>query len=68
MSKIRNRQLELPILVDVKGKSSEAAPGGQPVATSSQVASGFHKPASADDQSIYQSISNNYFRSAAKKA
>jgi trans-2-enoyl-CoA reductase len=71
MNKARQRQLELPVLVNVNGKSSGAGSSERSAALASQaatVASGFHKPASADDQSIYKSISDSYFEAPAKQA
>lgn len=64
MTKIRPRQLELPVMVDVNGKATTRFAGDVAVGLSSQsctVDTGFHKPASADDQSIYKAISDNYF-------
>lgn len=66
--KISPRQLELPVMVDVNGKV-RATVSGQSISTESHsliVDSGFHKPASADDQSIYKAISDNYFTDAPK--
>ena len=71
MTKTRPRQLELPVMVDVNGKA-QAGPASDRSASSasrsSEVDTGFHKPASADDQSIYKAISDNYFSSRAKQA
>lgn len=64
MTKIRPRQLELPVMVDVNGKATPRLAGGAAEASSSQshtVDAGFHKPAPPDDQSIYKAISDNYF-------
>ena len=71
MTKMSQRQLELPVLVDLNGKSSARSTDGRPAGTLSQqgmVDVGFHKPASDDDQSIYKAISDNYFRATAKQA
>lgn len=69
MTKTSPRQLELPVMVDVNGKVRAIAASGQSTSTESRsliVDSGFHKPASADDQSIYKAISDNYFAVAPK--
>lgn len=70
MTKTRPRQLELPVMADVNGKAQAGAPSGRPIASSTRTASdaGFHKPASADDQSVYKAISDNYFNATAKQA
>lgn len=64
MSNKRQRQLELPILTDVNSKQAPGA-GNNLSELAKQVTpsteGNFHKPASADDQSIYKSISDNYF-------
>lgn len=70
MSKIRHRQLELPVLSNVIGKAGESS-GKMTTVPSTQsvsVADGFPKPASTEDQSIYKSISDSYFGAAAKQA
>lgn len=72
MTKTRPRQLELPVMVDVNGKTAPGLAGGS--VSSGEIgtgnfSAGFHKPASTDDQSIYKSISDNYFvGSTAKQA
>lgn len=71
MTKTRPRQLELPVMVDLNGKAAPGSAGnrvtgGKPGA--GNVSAGFHKPASPFDQSIYKSISDNYFGVAAKQA
>jgi len=71
MTKTRPRQLELPVMVDVNGKVAPGSAGGRLASDESQVGNvsvGLHKPASAGDQSIYKSISDNYFGSTAKQA
>ncbi len=69
MTKTRPRQLELPVMVDVKGKVALGSSRGKTVTTEgSKLSAGFHKPASADDQSIYKAISDNYFTPTAKQA
>ncbi len=70
MSKIRHRQLELPVLANVNGKAGESSgrTATVPSSQSATVTGGFHKPASADDQSIYKSMSDSYFGTTAKQA
>lgn len=71
MTKTRPRQLELPVMVDVNGKAVPGSTGGTVAGNETRagnLSAGFHKPASADDQSIYKSISDNYFGAAAKQA
>lgn len=71
MTKTNPRQLELPVMVDVNGKAAPGSSGGKVADSESEDSNfpaGFHKPASADDQSIYKSISDNYFRVVAKQA
>lgn len=70
MTKTRQRQLELPVMVDVNGKAQAGVPSGRSVTSSARSTSdaGFHKPASADDQSVYKAISDNYFNAPAKQA
>lgn len=69
MTKARPRQLELPVMVDVKGSKAQAdtSQGRHDALSSCAVNQGFHKPASMDDQSVYKAISDNYFRAAAKQ-
>ncbi len=70
MTKTRPRQLELPVMVDVNGKAAPGSTGGRAAASDSgagNFSAGFHKPASADDQSIYKSISDNYYFGATAK-
>lgn len=70
MTKSRLRQLELPVMVDVNSKAMTGSATRRVPHTNSQPslsASEFHKPASAADQSIYKAISDNYFKSAAKR-
>lgn len=71
MTKVRPRQLELPVMVDVNGRAQAGTSGDRPAPSSScahSVDAGFHKPASADDQSVYKAISDNYFNATAKHA
>ena len=70
MTKARPRQLELPVMVDVKGSKIQAATsqGRHEALSARSINQGFHKPASADDQSVYKAISDNYFSAAAKQA
>lgn len=71
MTKTRPRQLELPVMVDLKAKATAGSAAGKvpgSEASASTFSPGFHKPASVDDQSIYKAISDNYFKSAAKQA
>lgn len=67
MTKARPRQLELPVMVDVKG-SKVPADTSQGRLSASFINQGFHKPASVDDQSVYKAISDNYFNPAVKQA
>jgi len=71
MTKTKHRQLELPVLTNVNGKptrivSEERVSGS--VTGPVHDREGFHKPATADDQSIYKAISDNYFGGTAKQA
>lgn len=71
MTKTRPRQLELPVMVDVNGKATTGSVASRTAAADSDAnatSPGFHKPASAGDQSIYKAISDNYFSSTAKQA
>jgi hypothetical protein len=70
MTKTRPRQLELPVMVDLNGKAQAGNASGRSVQMTPQssTASGFHKPASAGDQSIYKTISDNYFNTSVKRA
>lgn len=70
MTKIRPRQLELPVMVDVNGKVHTGTTIDRSAGSSSAhtVEAGFHKPAPAGDQSIYKAISDNYFNATAKQA
>ncbi len=71
MTKMSQRQLELPVLVDVNVKLSGRSSGVRSAGIISQpetIETGFHKLASDDDQSIYKAISDNYFRASAKQA
>ena len=63
------RQFELPVMADVNGSKPLAAVSyGRPEGTpQSHLHHGCHKPASADDQSIYKAISDSYFNAAAKQ-
>lgn len=64
--KMNPRQLELPVMVNIKNsKPNINKPEGlQPKHTENV---GFHKPASPSDQSIYQTISDNYFKGLKQK-
>lgn len=71
MTKMNQRQLELPVLVDLNGRSSVRSSDRRSSETLRQhemVDVGFHKPASDDDQSIYKAMCDNYFGAAAKQA
>ena len=71
MTKIRPRQLELPVMVDVNGKASAGTiidRSAESVLNAHIVEAGFHKAAPASDQSIYKAISDNYFNATAKQA
>lgn len=71
MTKTRQRQLELPVMVDVNGKATTDSMASRTAAAESDANAsqpGFHKPASAGDQSIYKAISDNYFGTTAKQA
>lgn len=71
MTKTRSRQLELPVMVDVNEKVSTRSTNDRVVGSAlplSTVDAGFHKPASADDQSIYKAISDNFFDATKKQA
>ncbi len=63
MTKARARQLELPVMADVNRQAQAGTSRGrQEVLRARPVDTGFHKPASTDDQSIYKAISENYFK------
>lgn len=69
MTKKTQRQLELPILTGVKSKFTENSSVNTPPNSSSQTTSdisGFHRPASEEDQSIYQLMSDSYFSNSKK--
>lgn len=71
MTRTRQRQLELPVMVNVNEKAStgsEVAGIGSVSLESTSLAPGFHRPASIGDQSIYKAISDNYFEGAVKQA
>lgn len=71
MTKIRPRQLELPVMVDLNGRAQAGNVSGGSAQEASQpnsADSGFHRPASAGDQSIYKTISDNYFNTSVKRA
>ncbi len=69
MTKGRPRQLELPVMVDVNGRSQAATFSGQQERLHVYAGdTGSHKPASDDDRSVYKAISDNYFNSTAKQA
>ena len=72
MTRTRHPQLELSVLVDVNSKQAIWAPVAPATESLPQpmvsVGSSFHKPASADDQLIYKSISDNYFGISSKQA
>lgn len=71
MTKTGPRQLELPVMVDVNERAKNSPSGSSPPQHSRQspaVGTGFHKPASADDQSVYKAISDNYFNATGKQA
>lgn len=65
MTKKPQKQLELPILTDVNSKFSIKSLENTSLNSSAQTnlntSSDFHKPASKQDQSIYQLISDSYF-------
>lgn len=69
MNKTSQRQLELQVFSNVNRKSPSVGSSKRSADSvqGSTVTNGFHKPASADDQSIYKSMSDNYFE-AAKQA
>lgn len=68
MANTRPRQLELPVMVDVNRKAQAGVPSGQAIRLSNQSSdAGFHKPASAEDQSVYKAISDKYFKATAKQ-
>lgn len=54
------KQLELPILADINSKSVEDT------SAKNHDILGFHQPASKEDESIYQLISNSYFSNSNK--
>ncbi len=68
MNKTRHRQLELPVLSNVNAKSADTTVGSPASCAVPAVGNvrSFHKSASAEDQSIYQSMSDNYFRACKK--
>jgi hypothetical protein len=69
MTKIHPRQLELPVMVDVNERAQTGTSGdqsGQPSSCTRSSDRGFHKPASAEDQSVYKAISDNYFKATTK--
>jgi len=68
MTKRQIKQLELPILADVNSNfATKSAPAGKTKSQLQQLDnSGFHKPATKEDQSIYQSISDSYFSDVIK--
>ena len=69
MTKTRPRQLELPVMVDVNGTPQAGiAERKSLVSVTSPSDAGFHKPASAEDRSVYKAISDNYFSATAKHA
>ncbi|GHT92952.1 hypothetical protein FACS1894116_04020 [Betaproteobacteria bacterium] len=71
MTKTRPRQLELPVLVDVNERAQSGTSGGQlvqPLSRSLSVDTGFHKPASAEDQAVYKAIRDRYFNATTKRA
>ncbi|TLN00298.1 hypothetical protein FDZ73_19860 [bacterium] len=71
MTKTRPRQLELPVMVDINGKAATGSVENRIATADADVnatSPGFHKPASAGDQSIYKAISDNYFGITAKQA
>lgn len=64
MNKKQSQQLELPVLSDLNGKVglvgiSNSTPKDY------RFDNLFHQPASAEDRTIYNSISDNYFKSLA---
>lgn len=68
---MRQRQLELPVLVQVSGKTTSEPTIDKntgSISGSDTNFSGFHKPASAGDQSIYKAISDAYFGLTSKEA
>lgn len=64
------QQLELPILADVKGRQTSRVHDNKFSESAKQATTSmdgnFHKPASADDLSIYNSISASYFAPSPK--
>ncbi len=69
MTKTRPRQLELPVMVDVNGKPQvDIAERKSLASVARSNDAGFHKPASAEDRSVYKAISDNYFSATAKHA
>lgn len=65
-ARVPQRQLELPVLGNVNVKSPATDSTAPTVLGACVVSSRFHKLASADDQSIYRSISDGYFRTSVK--
>jgi len=58
-------------MVDLNGKVQADKANGRPAQVTPQPSSvdtGFHRPASAGDQSIYKTISDNYFNTSVKRA
>lgn len=64
MTKRHIKQRELPLLADVKSgvMSNKSVVLNPEKPQLSRSDFGFHKPASKEDQSIYQSISDGYFK------
>lgn len=67
-SQHRSKQLQLRLLVDVGGVSSNLAAPVTPKVVSAPVGKSSAKasPASENDMSVYRTISGNYFRSLQK--
>lgn len=67
-SQHRSKQLQLRLLVDVGGLSSNLAvtTTQKPGSATSCKASAKASPASENDMSVYRTISENYFRSLQK--
>lgn len=65
MSKMRQRQLELPILTNVINSQTLRINNNNKSGFATHAIGsggvGFHQPASKDDQSIYESMSESYF-------
>lgn len=70
MTKAHRLQLELPVMVDINDKSSNHLSPTQPRQVGQEAGkpdSGYHKPASLDDQSVYKAMSDSYFNVGANR-